>query len=298
MADDEDAPLEQLREPVETAPGVVEQDVVYQSLGPVDYLARIYRPSRPLASTGVPTLLDAHGGAWTSGGRDKNGAILRWLASRGAVCASVDFRMPPVAAYPASVADLNLAMRWWRGTAAEFGGRSDRVGGIGTSTGAHQLLLNALRPDDARYAGRHADDPSPARLVDYLVLCWPIGDPSARYEWARAQGRASLVASHEAYWGTLEAMADGSPQRILDELPAMPTNTYLPAILVVQGSADENMPAGMSARLVDAYRRAGGSAALRTFAGERHGFITRDPASSASVEALESLHDFIVAQNP
>ena len=68
------------------------------------------------------------------------------------VVAALDFRMPPVAGYPASLADINYATRWLKSRAGEYKARADRIGMIGISSGGHQAMLAAMRPRDKRYA--------------------------------------------------------------------------------------------------------------------------------------------------
>ncbi len=92
------------------------RDVEYQSLAGKPWLARIYQPK----GTGpFPTIVDVHGGAWHNGDRTNNGGIDRALAARGIVVAAIDFRQPPEAGYPASICDVNLAVRWLKAHAAE-----------------------------------------------------------------------------------------------------------------------------------------------------------------------------------
>src|SRR5207302_2349534 len=126
-----------------------------------------------------PAVPEVHGGAWTSGDRLNNTAIGEYLAARGIVVLSVDFRMPPALRYPDTVADVNFGIRFLKANAQRFSTRPELVGGLGTSSGGHLLLLNALRPHDTRCAA----DPVPgsdARLA-FAVACWPVADPLARY---------------------------------------------------------------------------------------------------------------------
>src|SRR5689334_23548624 len=166
------------------------RDLEYQRADGVLLLARLYRPigtvnpNRPF-----PALVEVHGGAWASGDRLNNAPLDEALAKSGIVVLAIDFRMPPQHRYPASIADVNLAARWLKTHAEEFGSRRELVGGLGTSSGAHQLLLSALKPRDPRYtalqlAGAPAEDAS----LPYLVLCWPISDPLARYRMVREKG--------------------------------------------------------------------------------------------------------------
>src|SRR5947207_8051936 len=129
------------------------RDLEYQRPDGAPLLARLYRPISPANSTKpFPAVVEVHGGAWASGDRLNNAPLDEALAKSGIVVLAVDFRMPPQWRYPASIADINFATRWLKAHAGEFGSRRELVGGLGTSSGAHQLLLSTLKPKDARYA--------------------------------------------------------------------------------------------------------------------------------------------------
>jgi acetyl esterase len=114
------------------------RDLAYQHQDGSPLLARLYRPIG--AGGPLPALLDVHGGAWASGDRLNNAPLDEALAKSGIVVLAIDFRMPPLWRYPASIADVNLATRWLKARAPEFGSRRELVGGLGTSSGGHQLL--------------------------------------------------------------------------------------------------------------------------------------------------------------
>src|SRR4051795_7128975 len=125
------------------------RDLEYQRHADAPLLARLYRP---IGTGPFPALVDVHGGAWASVARLNTAPLDEAVAKSGVVVLPIDFRMPPEHRYPASIADINLATRWLKAHAGEFGSRRDLVGGLGTSSGAHQLLLSALKPEDRRYA--------------------------------------------------------------------------------------------------------------------------------------------------
>jgi len=200
---------------------------------------------------------------------------------------SIEFRMPPVARYPESVVDVNFGIRFLKANADRFATRKELVGGLGTSSGGHLLLLNALCPHDPRYAA----DPlsgSDASLA-FAVACWPVADPLARYRAVIERGNDRLVEAHHQFWPSEEAMSEGSPQLILDR--GEPVEK--PPALIMQGTADDNLTPDMAANFAAAYTKAGGSIAFHKFDGQPHAFIPRDPASPASVRALALITDFI-----
>src|SRR4051812_23338214 len=129
--------------------GIVAEDIAYHETSDGPLLARIYRQE---GGDRRPAVVSVHGGRWTTQSRLTNGVIDRALAAADVVVMAVDFRMPPAVRYPVPVAEINLAVRWLKQHANEFGATAAGVGGIGTSSGGHQIMLNALRPRDPRYA--------------------------------------------------------------------------------------------------------------------------------------------------
>lgn len=264
------------------------EDVEFARPDGAPLLARLYRP---VGDGPFPALIEVHGGAWVMNDRLANAAIDEPLARAGFVVMAVDFRMPPAARYPASVADINLATRWLKSRATELRLRPDRIGGLGTSSGAHQLLLSALRPKDPRYAAMPLAGNFDAALA-YLVLCWPIADPLARYRMAKQKGNERLVAAHDAWWPDEAAMAEGNPQLMLErgEVANPP-----PAILL-QGTNDGNVTPDMADRFAASYAKAGGRIDLRKYDGQPHTFIPQDPASAASRQAIDDIIAFLRSQ--
>ncbi len=266
------------------------EDIEYQRQGGKPLLARLYRPA---GAGPFPALAEAHGGAWTGGDRLNNATIASELARAGTIVLSLDFRMPPEARYPVSIADINLGIRWLKAHATALGSRPELVGGLATSSGAHQLMLSALRPADPRYAalalaGASAVD---ARLA-FAVLGWPVLDPLARYRMAQEKGIARFLAAHEAYFPDEAAMREGNPQLILER----GEKVERPPLLILQGTADDNLPPDMADRFAAAYRRAGGAVELHKFEGQPHMFVTKDPTSEASQRALALMKAFIRRQ--
>lgn len=263
------------------------EDVEYQRQGGRALLARLYRP----AGTGpYPATLQIHGGAWVHKDRTDNDFIARALAESGILVAAIDFRMPPEAPYPASLADINLAIRWLKARARTYGSRPDWVGMFGTSSGGHQVLLAAMRPDDPRYAALPLAETAPvdARAA-FVISGWGVLDPLLRYHLAKKAGNTELVESHHAFWGTEAAMSEGSPPAILDRGEKI----YLPPALVFGGDVDEWVPVETMRRLVNGWKKAGGEIELELYRGANHGFMTGKPDAPYARPAIERMKAFI-----
>jgi acetyl esterase/lipase len=171
---------------------------------------------------------------------------------------------------------------------------------MGTSSGAQQAMLAAMRPRDPRYAAIPLPAGSPAvdALVQAVVLCWPVIDPLGRYQYAKALKASGqpypevvdrVLPGHDQYWKTEDAMAEGSPVRILErgEKVEMPPAIYL------QGTKDLAHPRADLDRFVAAYRKAGGQVDLELFEGEGQGYIAKQPMTDAGRRTIERIIEFV-----
>ena len=114
------------------------EDVEYLRHGDAPLLARLFRPR---GNGPFPIMVELHGGAWVRGDRLNGNLANEALARNGVIVAALDFRVPPVAAYPASFADIHYGIRWCKTQAEAWNGIPGKVGAMGTSSGAHQAML-------------------------------------------------------------------------------------------------------------------------------------------------------------
>ncbi len=171
------------------------KDIVYQRSGGRERLARLYQPAGPGP---FPAVLQVHGGAWNDKDRTDGQNTSLELAEAGIVVLAIDFRNAGEAPYPASLQDINYGMRWLKAHANEFGSSAGQVGAYGTSSGGHQALLAAIRPDDPRYRALPlAEVPEMDAKLAFVVTGWGVLFPLERYKLAKAQGKAGLAKDHD-----------------------------------------------------------------------------------------------------
>src|ERR1700760_868609 len=146
------------------------EDIEFGRAGDAPLISRLYRPR---GVTGFPGIVEVHGGAWTGGDRLNNTVIHNAVAAAGTAVLAIEFRLGPAAPYPAGIADVNLGIRWLKANIARLGGDPAKVGGLGTSSGGHQVLLNVLRPSDPRYTAlKLAGAADVDATLKYVVVCW------------------------------------------------------------------------------------------------------------------------------
>jgi acetyl esterase/lipase len=273
------------------------EDVEYLRHGDKPLLARLHKPQ---GSGPFPLIVELHGGAWCRGDRLNDSVLNEALARRGIVVVALDFRMPPDAAYPGSLADIHYGIRWCKTQAAAWGSHPDRIAAMGSSSGAHQAMLLGMRPHDSRYAALPL--PAGAASVDgtlgCVILCSPVIDPLGRYQYAKGlrqdctppEGFADrVVPSHDQYWQTEEAMAEAAPARAL----ARGEKTELPPVLYLSRGYETAHPRPDLDEFVKQYRKAGGHVDLAIFEGEGDGFLTKNLSSPAAQQAFEQLIAFV-----
>ncbi len=236
--------------------------------------ARLFTPE----GTGpFPAVIDIHGGAWCAGDRTDGQIRNEALAGAGFFVVAINFRHG-ADGYPASLADINYAIRWVKAHAGELRVRPDRVGLSGNSSGGHLAMLAAMRPRDPRYAAIPL--PSGAAPVDASVgavaMLWPVINPLSRYRHAlRVRDSANppgwvgdIPERHDRFWRDEAAMAEGNPMLALER----GEEVALPPALWIQGRPDDpphdyhdpdgGFPGNEPERFVALYRRAGGSIEL------------------------------------
>lgn len=263
------------------------KDIVYQRSGGKDRLARLYQP----AGTGpFPAVLQVHGGAWNDKNlTDGQNASLD-LAEAGIVVLAIDFRNAGEAPYPASLQDINYGIRWLKAHAGEFGSSASQVGAYGTSSGGHQALLAAIRPDDPRYRALPlADAPDMDAKLAFVVSGWGVLFPLERYKLAKAKGDADLAKDHERFFGSEATQIEATPALILER----GEKVFLPPALVFQGTKDQWTTVELAERFAADYRKAGGSIDLLLLDGARHTFLNEHPFDPNSKKALKTMIAFV-----
>ncbi len=263
------------------------EDVEYQRQGGRSMLARLYRPS---GAGPFPAVMQVHGGAWVNKDRTDNDFIAKALAEAASWSPrSISACRPRPPTPPRSPTSIS-ATRWLKAHAGEYRSRADWVGSFGTSSGGHQVLLAAMRPDDPRYAGLWLPDaPAADAKLAFVISGWGVLDPLLRYELAKKAGNAELLDNHHNFWGDAATMEEGNPPRILDR----GEQVHLPPALVFGGDKDEWVPVELMRHFADSWRKAGGEVELQLYEGANHGFMTGKPDAPYAARAIDRMKAFI-----
>lgn len=255
-------------------------DIEYLRHGDKPLLARVFKPR---GQGPFPAMVECHGGAWCMSDRFSEHLRHEYMASHGIVSIALDFRSGNEDPYPASVQDINYAVRWAKANARDLKTRPDLVGLSGQSSGGHLAMLVAMRPRDPRYgaialpAGTSAPDAS----VRCVIMSWPVINPLSRYRHAKRDLGAgkewgkSIIGRHDSYWGSEANMAEGNPLLALErgEKVVLPPAVWYQGRNDVQHDykdPDSDFAGNEPQRFCAYYKKAGGDIALDYIDMERH----------------------------
>jgi acetyl esterase/lipase len=117
----------------------------------------------------LPVIVFIHGGGWRNG--DKSSGVFREYpleyASRGYVCASINYRLVDEGMILDCIADCKCAVRWLRAHAEEFSIDVNNFGAYGNSAGAHLVAMLGLSSaqDELEGDGPHREYSSAVQAV-------------------------------------------------------------------------------------------------------------------------------------
>ncbi|WP_072691061.1 alpha/beta hydrolase [Rhodococcus marinonascens] len=151
------------------------RDIAYLPGGRRTRLDIYHRQDVPEKS---PVLLQIHGGGWVIGSKNQQGLpLMLEMASRGWVCAAVNYPLSPKAKWPAHLIAIKQALAWLRENVEEYGGDPGFIAVTGGSAGGHLAAMVALTAGDRRFQPGFEDvDTSVQACVPYYGVYDIAGD--------------------------------------------------------------------------------------------------------------------------
>jgi acetyl esterase/lipase len=232
----------------------VGEPVVYKKVEGRELKLYLVKPADWKATDRRPAIVFFHGGGWTGGSPSAFDTQAQYLATRGMVCALVEYRLldsnktePPLVC----IRDAKSAMRWVRGYARELGIDPKRIAASGGSAGGHLSAFVGLVKglDDPQ------DDLAISAQANALVLFNPVFDNGP-----------------EDGWGTQRVGA-----RYNEFSPAHNITANAPPTIVLIGDQDKLIPLSVVDRFKTNMTKAGARCDTRIYEGQGHGFFNRDP---------------------
>ncbi|MEQ1841038.1 MAG: alpha/beta hydrolase [Verrucomicrobiales bacterium] len=211
-------------------------------------------------------LVWVHGGAWRAG--DKAGVPGTALLDDGFAIASVNYRLSPEAKFPAQVHDIKAAIRFLRAHAAKWGLSTERIGIIGASAGGQLAALVGVTNRHAELEGRVGDCLAESSAVQCIVSLYGASNLESILSQSTDFGVAMRVPALQLLLGGQPADA---PDLARLASPVAHLDPGDPALLLIHGDADPQMPWQQSQELAGAAEKIKLVIQFVTLPGAKHG---------------------------
>lgn len=233
---------------------------IYKKVGGHELKLHIFNPDGHKAGDQRPAIVFFFGGGWNGGSPTQFYPQSEYLASRGMVAISAEYRVKnrhktsPLEC----VKDGNSAICWVRAHAGELGIDPKKIAAGGGSAGGHV----AAAIGTTKGIVEEGEDPTVSSRPDALVLFNPVFDNGPK-----GYGHDRV----KAYWEKI------SPFHNLDKTT--------PPTIVFLGTKDKLIPVATGEKYRDTMKGLGARCDLHLYDGEPHGFFNKSKYHETVFEA-------------
>jgi len=235
--------------------------MVFKQVKGVSLKAYIFQPEGHKPTDKRPAIVFFFGGGWVGGNPAQFFPQCKYLASRGMVAISAEYRVKNrhgVTPFEC-VADAKSAVRWVRANAGKLGVDPARIAAGGGSAGGHVAASTGTIPD--------LDEPGEDKTVSSRPNAMVLFNPALFLDleaWKRAGVPADKIENIRKRFGGRD------PREIS---PFHHIRPGLPPTIIFHGENDTTVPIITIRRYVEAAKKAGNRCELVAFAGQGHGFF-------------------------
>lgn len=150
---------------------VTVKDFVYKHTdGEAQEIKIFFPPNHDPSKSKVPGVIFFHGGAWGGRSLGSFSHVCQYLASRGLVAATANYRALGRWKKAPCIVDAKSAFRWFKQHANEFGIDPTRIIAGGGSAGGHIAVVATLAPG--------LNDPADPKDIDTSVVAYLLVSPA------------------------------------------------------------------------------------------------------------------------
>jgi acetyl esterase/lipase len=239
------------------------RDIEYGRVGDLALLLDLHMPQKVTDSNVVVWV---HGGAWRSG--SKQSMPLGRLVDAGYTVASVDYRLSPVAPFPAQVHDIKAAIRFLRAISSRYRYRSDRIAIAGDSAGGHLAALVGTTNGHEELEGTIGDHLDQSSKVQAIVDYFGPTNLMTIVEQSTPHGIGVRVPALQLL---LRGQPEDKPELAKLASPVEHVDASDPPLLLIHGDQDPQVPINQAHELQGKYKKLGLPVQFEVVHGAAHG---------------------------
>jgi len=235
--------------------------LVFKAIKDAKLQLHVFEPEGHKPSDKRPAIVFFFGGGWTGGTPTQFYPQCKYLASRGMVAISAEYRVKSTHGVSPfeCVTDGKSAIRWVRAHAAELGIDPHRLAAGGGSAGGHVAACTGVTDG----LDEEGEDASVSSKPNALVLFNPV----LMLDWEEFKKRGIP----DGWLKQVKARFGGRDARAIS--PFNHVNAGDPPTIVFHGKADTTVPFKTAERFAEAMKEAGNRCELVGFEGQGHGFF-------------------------
>jgi len=155
---------QKMNPPFQLPAGVeMKADLVYASPAGRDLHLDLFLPKTGAGP--FPAVVYIHGGGFSKGNKAAFSRQAAYMATKGFVGASIEYRLSGEAKYPAALYDSKAAVRWMRVHAKEYRIAADKIGAAGGSAGGHLVGMLGTTGDMPAFEGQSGNPGVSSRVL-------------------------------------------------------------------------------------------------------------------------------------
>lgn len=242
----------------------IKRDIEFATVGDTSFKLDLYLPAETEQPT--PLIVWVHGGAWRGGSRDR--MPLKDLVARGYAVASVDYRLTPVAPFPANVHDIKAAIRFLRAQAKDYQLDPKRFAVAGSSAGGHLAALVGVSNGHPELEGKTGRYGRSSSDVQAIISFFGASNLKTILNQSTPHGLGVRIPALQLL---LQGQPEDKPQLAQLASPVFHVDRHDPPLLLIHGDRDPQMPINQSHELHGVYQDNGLSCVFHVIHGGAHG---------------------------
>jgi acetyl esterase len=258
------------------------KEMVYKEIDGVQLKLWIFNSAGQKPADKRPVIIFFFGGGWNSGSPGQFEKQCEYLAARGMVAITADYRVKSRQNVLADkcVTDAKSAIRWVRKNAAKLGIDPERIVAAGGSAGGHLAAATAMLPK--------LDEPGEDKTVSCV--------PNALVLFNPALITAPGATKNTGYESKMAMSGNRIGVPAVDFSPYHHIKTGLPPAIIFHGIDDTTVPFFTVKLFTEKMKENGNRCELVGYKGEKHGFFNYGKQSNGPfVSTIEKMDAFLVS---